>query len=421
MRKKYIILVFFVISILIVVFTKVNENKNKVIPDNVSYLVANSYMDAFNLPEKNRMQMFLIGLDESGNEVWSEKYKTTTPDANQFYQDVDGLIQLMTRSGKFEITQDSRDVKWLADLGTDGKGNYVDPTTGANTWTNRAGGYFEESGYIPSKDLYYQLINSALNSDEVTKQLEQTGDLSATDGYSIRLYGDDSTGNDYPVCYGAQSLTYDKDTNNIYFICPFDSSKKMGLSYLNLDNPKVEDYTIIDEGYDLDKLVDTHESIAGYITENKSFYIEEDGYVKVFEDSLFKVPDLKKNKVTKYQISKQGFKKIMSLNSNYSDDKFSFATINMDKSVSVHYLDKNTYKDTVVDLDYVVSDENQNSLRPNPPYVYIGENYYIVTEPLESGGNINEYKFTEFDSKGNITNSFTHDFEYTEASSIIKV
>lgn len=58
MRKKYIILVFFVISILIVVFTKVNENKNKVIPDNVSYLVANSYMDAFNLPEKTECKCF---------------------------------------------------------------------------------------------------------------------------------------------------------------------------------------------------------------------------------------------------------------------------------------------------------------------------------------------------------------------------
>lgn len=424
MNKKNIVLVISIISIISIVyvsFTKLNEKKSKTIPEDVTYLVTNSYMDAFNLSEKERMNMYLVGLDQKGNEVWDEKYKTNASDANQFYNDVDGMLQLMTRSGKLEISKDSRNVEWLADLGTDGNGNYIDVNTGNGTWTNKAGGYFEESGYIQSQDIYYQVINSGLTSEEIKQQAVAIDTYIPLDGYSVRLYEDDDIGNEYPVCFEAQSFTYDEETNNLYFICPIPENEKIAISYINLDKPKVEKYTMISEGDFSDKVDNTNELIAGYITENKTFYIEKDGYVKVFEKSLFKEPDLKKNKVTKYQISNQPFKKIMSINSNFSDEIFAFATINKDKSISVHYLNKNTYDDKIIDLDYVISDENQNTQRINSPYLYIGDNYYIVTEPVEVGGGVNEYKITEFDSEGNITNSFTHDFEYTEVSSVIKL
>lgn len=418
-KNKYVVIIVLGVLAFIVGMMKINESK--IIPDDVAYLVANSYMDAFNISDKSRMQMYLVGLDENGDEVWKEKYKTSAADANQFYNDVDGVIQLMTRSGKLVINEENRNVEWSADLGTDGKGNYIDPSDELNTWTNKAGAFFDESGYISSQDTYYQVINSALDSNEVREQLVSIENEMFTDGYSIRLYEDGETGSEYPVCYDAQSLTYDESTNNLYFVCPFFYNEDMALSYINLKDPKVETYLNVEKGDMQDELEATHEGIVGYITEDQTFYIEEDGYVKVFEESLFKNPDLEQNKVMKYQISEQGFRKIMSLNSNYSDNIFAFATVNLDKSVSVHYLDKETYEDTIIDLDYIVSDENRNTWRSNPPYVYIGDDYYIVTEPIEVGGGVNEYLFTEFDEDGNITNSFTHNFEYTEASSIIKL
>lgn len=388
-----------------------------------TYLVANSYMDAFNLSESSRSNMYLVGLDGSGNEVSKSKYKSNTADLNQFYYDVDGTLQLMMRSGKLDINEETREIIEELDSGTDGKGNYIDPSNGLKNFTNTAGGDFYDAGYLEDIDMYFQLINAGINSEEVISKFDRAeNNPHIVDGFTIRLYGDDSNGVEYPVCWGAQSVTYEKQLNRLNFLCPDEDNSRIGISYLDLEDPKVEDYIFtseVEREDEFDLMLD--EGIEAYITSDKTLFIDEEGYLNIFEESIMENQNLESNSIRREKISDQPFRKLMSFNPNYSEDKIAFGAVNEDLSISAFYIDINTEEVERIDFDYKVGKENRNTDSDSVPSIYFGEDYYIVTEGIEVGGGTNLYQFTEFDSEGNEVNQFTHDFEYTHASSIIKI